>query len=86
LDEHLKTAKLGEEFKFIPGYYRILSNQEDPSFAGADYLNVEPGKPMEGTVVHRKEVKEFVKKPEINKNGKPVLKVRNPKGEIVKVA
>jgi len=41
---------------------------------------------VEGTVAHKKEAKEFAKKPEIKKNGKPVLKVKNPKGEIVEIA
>jgi len=41
---------------------------------------------VEGTSVRKKEVKEPVKKPEIKKNGKPVLKVRNSEGKIVEVA
>ena len=61
---------------------------------GADYIHFQSGaaigeiheKEEKSVKKEVKEAKEPVKKLEIKKNGKPVLKVRNPKGESIEVA
>jgi hypothetical protein len=90
LDSHLKAAKLDESYKWLPGYYRILSNQEPPKVMGADYLFFQPGEPI--GEIHEKEervekpVKKEAKEPAKKNGKKPPLKVRNPEGKVVEVA
>lgn len=86
LNEHLKEAKLSEEYKFIPGYFRVLSNSDEPpkELIGADYIHFQSGEAI--GEIHEKEEKPAKEKPAKKEAKKPPLKVKNSEGKIVEVA